>query len=290
MTWHLIAHRSELAEPGDFVRLPWRADGGEVAIVNQGGAVFAFDNLCPHRGARIYSELRGRRDPRCAYHGRLATAHSTARIDIATIGDWFFVSDSRLLAPSCAPAAIYDLLHSTPPLTLHSLLTFRMACHWTVAVENALDFEHVGHVHGGSLARLGLAQDGLMMYAGGSSIEVMTAAEPRLDRLRPFFASQPIAGYTHAHLFPYSCISSTRGYSYSVQHYLPRADGTTTFIHRLYAAPTVRPVPHYFDSVAAINERVFREDAEVCALVPAGHCGALGTHERRIAHFRGAQP
>ena len=55
--WHLVAHRSELANPGDFVRLDWAA--GELVLHNDEGEIVAFDNLCPHRGGRFFTEDRG---------------------------------------------------------------------------------------------------------------------------------------------------------------------------------------------------------------------------------------
>ena len=65
--WHLVAHRSELARPGDYVRLDWPL--GELALFNDEGAVIAFDNLCPHRGARYFVEDAGSGRIACPYHG-----------------------------------------------------------------------------------------------------------------------------------------------------------------------------------------------------------------------------
>jgi phenylpropionate dioxygenase-like ring-hydroxylating dioxygenase large terminal subunit len=280
--WHIAAHRSELANPGDFILLPWTADG-ELAVANMGGQVVAFDNRCPHRGARIFTELRGNREPRCQYHARLATAENVKRFETAVIGDFILVGKPP--APHCAPEAIFDLLQQAPWLSLHCTLSFVMDCHWTVAVENALDAEHVDHVHAGSLAKLALRRKALHSYPNGSSLEQFTSGA-RLDVTSKFFPHEQPFDYVHAHLFPYSCLSSTRGWTYSLQHYFPRPDGRTNFIHRLYTAPTDLPMPGFFDSVAKLNARVFAEDAAICALVAPGHTGTLGPNEERIRHFR----
>lgn len=285
--WHPVAHLSELAEPGDYVLLPWKADG-EIALANIAGEIVGFDNRCGHRGARIFDGLRGNREPRCAYHGRLTTAGNVKRFETGQIGDWLLVSDAPPHAPHCAPEAIFDFLAAVPPLRLHSTLQFVMDCHWTVAVENALDFEHVAHVHTDSLAKLALVQKHLQLFDNGSSMEEFSSEAQRLGHLTRFFKHEQRFDYVHAHLFPYSCLSSTRGWSYSLQHYFPRADGRTNFVHRLYAAETTRPMPEFFDSVARLNEQVFREDAEVCARVPANFAGQLGPREKRIAQFRKA--
>ena len=284
--WHPVAHRSELARPGDFIVLPWSAHG-EIAVTNIGGELVAFDNRCPHRGARIYgTEPRGNRPPACPYHGRLASANNVRRFPIAALGEFLFARNpSAGAAPLLGPPMI-GLLKDAPPLAFHSALSFVMDCHWTVAVENALDFEHVEHVHGGSLAKLALVPKRLRPLDDGSSIEEFTSEAQRLGHLTRFFRHEKSFDYVHAHIFPYSCVSSTRGWTYSLQHYFPRADGRTNFIHRLYTAETTRPMPEFFDSVARLNERVFREDAVVCAGIPAWFAGELGPREDRIRHFR----
>jgi nitrite reductase/ring-hydroxylating ferredoxin subunit len=283
--WHLVARARELANEGDYVCLPWRADG-EVAVMRQAGELVAFNNLCPHRGARIFDSLRGNREPRCAYHGRLASAANVKHYETGMIGDWLLVSDAPPHAPHCAPETIFQFLTDAPPLTLHSMLSYVIDAHWTVCVENALDFEHVEHVHAGSLAKLALVPKDLQCFKGGSSIEEFASEAQRLGHLSKFFPHEQPFDYMHAHLFPYACLSSTRGWTYSLQHYFPRADGRTNFIHRLYTAPTTRPMPEFFDSVAKLNAQVFAEDAAICARVPAGHAGLLTARERRIAHFR----
>lgn len=287
--FHPIAHRSELEHDGDFVCLPWKADS-EVAIVNAGGELFAFDNRCPHRGARIYTDLHGNREPRCAYHARLVTGAIASRLPMIKIGGFLFVSE---LADAVMPFSA-GVFRAAPPLRMHSLFTLQMECHWTVAVENALDFDHVATVHTDSLAKLGLQPFQLQTFEDGSSIEnflgIGVASGTRALRMQALFPDSRDFGrgqvYMHAHAFPFTCLSSTGGWTYSLQHYLPRADGRTTFIHRLYAAESTRPVPEFLASAARMNEQVFREDAAVCATVPAHHRGALGPSERRIAHFR----
>ena len=152
--WTPVAHRSELAKSGDFVLLPWKADG-EVAIANMAGEIVAFDNVCSHRGARIFTELRGNQPPACPYHGRLATARNVRRFAVTEMGDFLFARESRPGNPQIGPPLI-GLMKDAPPLVFHSALSFVMDCHWTVAVENTLDFEHVAHVHTESLAKLAL--------------------------------------------------------------------------------------------------------------------------------------
>lgn len=290
MNWLPIAHRCELARPGDYVLAPWRADG-EVALTNIGGDVIAFDNRCPHRGARIYTEPSGNREPRCPYHGRLVTPGNAHRFDLLEFGGFLFASESDGLPAASEltwPMATYDFLIGIPAgLKFHSRLAFTMDCPWQVAVENALDYEHIPHVHADSLAKLGLVPKRLHGADGGSLHEFASEAG-RLGRMARFFPDERDFDYVHAHFQPHACISSTRGWTYSLQQYWPGADGRTNFVHTLYAAPTTRPLPAFFDGVARLNAQVFREDAEVCALVPDNHGGRLGPADERVAAFREA--
>lgn len=66
--WHLLAHVSEIPEPGDFKTL----DLGEAPLLilrGDDGAVRVFNNSCPHRGTQLATRARGNApDITCPYH------------------------------------------------------------------------------------------------------------------------------------------------------------------------------------------------------------------------------
>jgi p-cumate 2,3-dioxygenase alpha subunit len=67
--WLYVGHGSEIPETGDFVT---RAVGGRELVFNRdrAGAVHAFLNSCPHRGATLVREPRGNAIAfQCFYHG-----------------------------------------------------------------------------------------------------------------------------------------------------------------------------------------------------------------------------
>lgn len=67
--WLYLGHGSEIANNCDFVT---RTVGGRELIFNRdrGGAVHAFLNTCPHRGATVVRESKGNAlSFRCFYHG-----------------------------------------------------------------------------------------------------------------------------------------------------------------------------------------------------------------------------
>ena len=66
--WLYLGHESELANPGDFLT---RAVGGRELLFVRGkdGQPRAFFNTCPHRGAMVCREKRGKEKLfKCLYH------------------------------------------------------------------------------------------------------------------------------------------------------------------------------------------------------------------------------
>ena len=288
--WHLVGHTSELASPGDFINLPVFGTEG-IAVMNYEGYFHAWDGRCPHRGARIFgNETHGNRLPVCGYHNRCAKPTLTPGLVWQSIGGFIFVSSVRDLRRIDDLSSAHQFLCNSPDgLRLISRQQFVMDCDWRVAVENALDLEHVPHVHAQSLARLGLTRASLLKYGDGSSIEYMDSKESaRLDKIEPLFSHSIDHDYVHAHFFPYAAVSSTRGFTYSLQNYFPTPDGRTWFLHRLYAMPASGAAQSYVEGVARINAQVFAEDAEICAQVPPWpeFVGKLGPADDRIAVFR----
>jgi len=293
--WLPVCHVSEVAEVGQYVVLPWGPDGGEIAVSRMGPVRFdglvAWDNRCPHRGRKILPAACGRSDHVCAYHGRTAHAGNVRHHPLDVHCDFVWVSvagGATGWQPGCG---ILPWSSGSPRTwSLHSELRLVMDCDWTVAVENALDAEHINSVHADSLAQLGLAPEALNRLPGGSSCEVFTSAKSaELDRLgRALDFGRSVSGdYLHLHLAPFSCFSSTRGYALNFQQYFPAKDGKTLFIHKLYGDLTAKPAARraYLDKVAAMNKMVFEEDADICQGVPAGY-GKLGPSDLRIQHFR----
>jgi phenylpropionate dioxygenase-like ring-hydroxylating dioxygenase large terminal subunit len=282
--WQPIAHVSELRNHGDYVCLPWGGDH-EVAVTNFHGAIVAWNNRCPHRGARIYTDMFGNAEPKCAYHARVAKVDQVKRCASTIFNDWVWVSHQDVW--SDAPRMLFDA-GRFPSLSLYRSVTFIQQAHWTVSVENALDFEHVGAVHESSLHTLGLNSMVLNLFPNGGSMERFKSNESRrLAGLGAMFAHDlPDWDYAHVHYFPYTCMSSTKGLTVSLQQYFPRADGTTTFVHRMYQAQTKQDVRSFFASAWAMNLKIFDEDRKVVELVRPWHNGPLEEHEARIKHFR----
>lgn len=284
---HLMGHASELANEGDFIRLPIGLD--DVVVTRSRGELLAFDNLCPHRGARIFDGFWGNAEPICAYHGRRATADCVNRFQVMQLGDWVLVkagANPQADDVDFEGAAVkaMDALMTLGPLVRVAEHDQVYECPWPIAVENALDWTHVSRVHPESLGRLGITPMDGSMGGFGSSVEMFRSTNRALARLQP---NNPLpCDYIHLYLAPFSCLSSTRGLTVSLQHYLP-GNECTQFLTRLYAPPGT---PRGFAQQAhRLNRQVFDEDAAVCARVhPGAPAGVddLSKDEWRIGWFR----
>lgn len=317
--WHLACHRNELPVPGDYLRM--QTPLGDLVVFNDSGELLAFDNLCPHRGARMFDGEAGNGPATCRYHGwtydkgRVIVPMaeefagcdtSRARLNTYRLdwcGDFLFVG----IAPRMA---LYEQLGEAAALLEN--IGFNIAnrldlnagsfrCYWPVAVENALEPYHISMVHPETLGTLEL-EAGSNEYLGRNSVWYAPLGNARVDKQlrslkRHFAIDYGYEGYMSVYLFPFTMISSTFGYSYSLQHFLPAQDGQNThFSSRLLgthlanerAAQLLTPL---FTSTAAINRKVFEEDHQVCQLVPKSSWSTAplvfpAASEAKIEHFR----
>ena len=292
--WHLVAHRSELAEPGDFVRLDWAL--GEVVLHNDAGEIIAFDNVCPHRGGRFFVEDRGNARAICPYHGwavrggevRPARREQFTACDLEKAvlrryrtqwcGDFLFVgiepvmSLERQLDAFMTPLA--DI--SGDIVGVRDVYPIDFQADWRVGLENALEGYHVNSVHPETLAPMALCDD-RDSFAGMNSAYHARVGDGRtrrgLEGLRRFFDLRAaFEGYGAYYVFPFAMVSSTYGYSYAVQTYFPSGKpNRSRFCTRLYAsraAPGAEGVSEtLLNAAVRFNRQVFDEDHAICARV-----------------------
>lgn len=295
--WHLACHRRELSNDGDFVK--FRSVHGDIVLFNDAGNIVAFDNKCPHRGARIYAAEDGNQPASCAYHG-WTYRHGTiivpekqrfkaCDIDRASFNtfkvDWCGDFAFFAVAPD---VGLYEQLGSTAQVLENisfnidrriDVNRYDYECYWPIAVENALEPYHISAVHPETLDTLRL-EDGENVFDGPNCTWYAPIGEARLknqlSRLRKLFnIDYQYEGYMSIYLFPFSMVSSTYGYSYSLQNFFPSGqdDRRTKFTSRLYSANTAsesaaRVLDSFFDSTIRMNHRVFDEDHRACKLIP----------------------
>lgn len=317
--WHLAAHRSELSANGAFVRFD--IFGSEVAVFNDGIGAVAFDNRCPHRGTRIYEGSHGIKRFLCPYHGwsyskgRLFIPKkqsfencdlSQARLNefqTAWVGDFLFVSRD----PECSVSEQLGELEAKVARISRDIAAvadwnaYPYLCNWKIAVENALEPYHVALIHPDSLNRLRL-QPGENEFLGRNSVWKSEVGDERVAKMlkglrRLFDVEDPFQGYESLYLFPFTMLSSTYGYSWSMQQFYPSAEPDRThFVSRFYSsriAEGANPevVQPFLDSSIGVNRQVFDEDHQICRRVPRDSWTPepppfWSKEEEKIIHFR----
>jgi phenylpropionate dioxygenase-like ring-hydroxylating dioxygenase large terminal subunit len=317
--WHLLAHRSELAQSRDFLRFD--VAGREIVLHNDGASIVAFDNRCPHRGARIFDGDFGRERFLCRYHGwsyakgrifvadKESLAHcpldqvALNTFELAWVGDFAFVSPAPV-------QSVEDQLAGLAPIVAaisHGIgerwdfNNYLYEADWRIALENALEPYHVGPIHPNTLNTLKLTP-GENRYYGRNSVWSAPLGDERMAKRlkslgRLFDLQHQFHGYQSLFLFPFTMISSTYGYSQSVQHFLPsKIAERTHFTSRLFAgrlAATVKPelVVSFLESSATMNRAVFEEDHDICKRVALDTWSSApprfwSSSEEKLLHFR----
>jgi phenylpropionate dioxygenase-like ring-hydroxylating dioxygenase large terminal subunit len=317
--WHLLCHRSEVKNGRDFVRFD--VAGEEVVAFHDGSETIAFNNLCPHRGARIFDGPSGNAPFVCRYHGWsyskgkvfVADKEQFAHCDLSSlkletlktawVGDFLFVSTTPIYSVETQLGSVAQLIHaiSSDICERSDLNTYEYKCIWQIAVENALEPYHVNTIHPKTLNLLKLSH-GRNEYHHVNSVWYSELdnqkSAKRLTRISKLFALNfQHLGYLNIYLFPFSMISSTFGLSYSIQNFFPSMhENQTHFTSRLYQShlkPDVNPalLEGFFSSTAEQNRQIFKEDMEICSRIPARSWAIdalkiFANDEERIQHFR----
>ncbi len=157
-TWQLVAHRGELARPGDFK--PTTILDEPILLTHaQDGELRGFYNVCRHRAAQVVTTRGNRKSLQCGYHGwvygldgRLQTAREMegtedfdkagfglVPVRVDTLGPFVFAN----LDPDAAP--LKDWIGAIPSEIAKA--GYDIACNWKVYVDNYLEGYHLPIAH-----------------------------------------------------------------------------------------------------------------------------------------------
>lgn len=171
-SWQLVAHRGQLAEPGDHV-VEQVGDVPVIVVRGQDGVLRAFPNVCRHRaGPLALCNGKGARALHCKYHGWTYTLEGQLRsapemqgaadFDVSGIRlpplrvvEWqglVFVALREYVPPFEEVYA--GIGERIAPIDLSSMRFLRrdsydIACNWKVYIDNFLEGYHLPHVHPG---------------------------------------------------------------------------------------------------------------------------------------------
>jgi phenylpropionate dioxygenase-like ring-hydroxylating dioxygenase large terminal subunit len=319
--WHLIGHKNEFSAPGNFVLFDTCL--GEIAIHNNNGKIIAFDNKCIHRGASIFDERFGNKPLTCKYHGwtyidgRVFVPNRESFIDcnfdniylneyqVDWCGDFLFIAIKPQDNLKSQLGGIYSLLEKIS-FNIDRRLdfnNFKFPCYWPLAIENALESYHIPYIHRNTLAKLDL-QPGKDNFFGVNSVWNSPIGNLRskklLGNMKKYFEIDFVfESYMSIYIFPFSMLSSTYGFSYSLQNFFPSKNikSSTEFSSRFLVARhnkssnTQQIINSFFDSSIKLNRTVFEEDSQICKQMSHDtwsneKLAFQSPFEEKIEHFR----
>jgi nitrite reductase/ring-hydroxylating ferredoxin subunit len=315
--WHFCAHSSELSKPGDYIKFSFFDE--EVVIYNDGSGIIAFDNICPHRGAKFFKEKSGCSMAICKYHG-LTIANGQVHVPAKEIYqncifDYnkykvdfcgslvFFAINPKFTLYDQLSGTVYDLIESISfdCQKLVDINQYDYQCNALIAIENALEPDHLPFIHPNTLDTLNLINCKNEFYNENSIAKFDIGSirlKKALDRVSKLFDTghHRFDGYITIHIFPFGFISSTYGISYSIQNFFPLSNEKTSFISKLYFSGLVNGVTFdqissFIDSTIKTNRKVFEEDHDICNRISFKSYlnlidGPLSTNEVKIKRFR----
>jgi len=314
--WHLVGHRAELKNDKDYIKFSLL--NKDIVVYNDNSTLIAFDNICPHRGAKFFSSESGNQNILCPYHGwgfkkgklkiPKKKKFSGCNIDEARLnklnldycGDFVFVSFNPKQGLNEQLSDLKPILEEIS-IEMHSRLDFnyyKWSCDWPIAIENALEPYHISKVHPNTLSLLRLKTDQDVFY-NESSIWKARIDNKRIEggmkKIQSSFnVDVHYDGYQSILIFPFSFLSSTYGYSYSLQNFFPCNSSTkTNFYSRMFSSKNdqANSTKYFLNSTIETNRKIFSEDEAICAQV---HEDAWSVEplkfgqddELRINHFR----
>jgi phenylpropionate dioxygenase-like ring-hydroxylating dioxygenase large terminal subunit len=200
------------------------------------------------------------------------------KLNLEFCGDFIFVG---INPKTSLTSQLSDLKHILEDISFNisTRLDFdscSFECVFPIAIENALESEHVAIVHKDTLASLKL-QKGDYKFFGDNSVWTTTIGNEKIDNglkkiSKNFNIVSQHQGYQNILIYPFAMLSSTYGYSYSLQNFFPGGDNITNFNSRYYPSHVNEGsnsfIEFFFKEGVKMNKKIFKEDADICACVP----------------------
>tara|TARA_Y100001968_G_scaffold317147_1_gene345787 strand:+ start:5777 stop:6880 length:1104 start_codon:yes stop_codon:yes gene_type:complete len=298
--WHLIGHTNEIKKSNSYINV--NIGIYDLIIYNYKNVFKAYINSCPHRGCKIKLKKSGNSPLVCPYHGwsfnpsgtvipRLKSFENLEEAQSARLIEWkleivggfiFIANDPKYNLNLQIGNEVFSLLkkigENLNNLYSHEIITSK--CHWTIAVENALEPYHLSMVHSDSLNKLKL-DDGINIINEWTSLwKAEIRSKKIFNSLRIIKSAIKdilnISGYWSLYIFPFSQLSSTGGLSFALQSFNPGKHAhieetkvsTKLFVPKIEKSSLSTPLTEFWDSSSKINRIIFEEDAEICSHIP----------------------
>lgn len=310
--WILVGSRADLSASGQFIKV--KAPQGEIVVFNDFGKLVAFDNHCPHRGAKIYASDKGRKPFVCPYHGwafkkgevvvpkgsnyQLNSIPCLSTFEISLCGEFVFVNyNSQLnLNEFLTPEYFIQLAELSKKVSnLNAVFSVSSEACWPAVVENALEALHLPSVHTSTLHTLEMKHCSDTFFGPHNIVELNVMSQRILKSLKFYVNDEKNIKYRSYFIFPFTFVSVTGDLAFSMQHMFPTSSGNTTIYSYQYSSIALdgkATAENYMKGTVEFNKRVFQEDADICngisfPIWQKSFCdGYLDSTEQKISAFR----
>lgn len=316
-SWHFLCHKSEISKNGNYVNTPFFDK--EIFVLNEKKSINVYENLCMHRGSKLVDSPSGKWDGRCPYHGvcyvkgnpinleekglqRSKERISLNKFKIGEVGDFIFFtefSNNDSIENFLGDTTFNHLKNIS--LNIDELISdsnYTYDCRWEVAIENALEPLHLEDIHPETLNTLDLGPSMNQEFENSIIFDHELNNQQMkkgLEKMKFFFKHSFNETYQSTYIFPYFFVSTTYGFSFSIQTFFPSNDVfKTNFRSRIYTSKLNDGVKKgvlksFFDSSIEINKKIFKEDASICSRInktPNHFIGPIADTEEKILWFR----
>lgn len=261
-SWHLVGHRSQVSEPGQV--LTATVGDEPVFVVNDGGQIRAFFNVCQHRGHELFPPQQPGGDVAetpgvimCPYHawvygldGTLLSARSRdvgeiclPPVAVDELAGFVFVNTDAGATPLAEHApGVGDEVLALAPQTPARMLTWRrthlIAANWKIAVENYNECYHCPNVHRSFTS--GVVDPASYRVTPSGTVIRHTARGVEGDRST---YTRPVASddYAAFYIWPASSIQVYPGQAVNTYRWVPCAPDRTLLVREWWfdvAEPT----------------------------------------------------
>ncbi len=302
--WLFVGMKTDLPNAKDWFTIDLL--GKSVIVYNTGTSIKAFQNVCAHRFARIFTDSEGAGPIYCKYHawvydseGVVLGKHDLCpdtkgkaclkSYPVETVGDFIFIhlgKDQPCSLKQQLTDELYGVLQDLSGRILKSDETFALphSCNWKFIVENVMEQHHCVIVHKDTLVKTGycgLNKPDEIYQWGKNSTFTFFSTNHRLEQkrqkfMRHVFEKEDINDqYKHYLLYPNSVLTIFEGVVYTIGRVLPQNNDESVFLLSVATAPNKKNA--FKKLVADFNQintsfikTVFAEDKYLLDSLQAG--------------------
>ena len=252
----------------------------------------AFSNVCLHRNCLIDPLGAGQRRFRCGYHGwqydeegelcrspgfDLQKVQCKKLIQYKTSSSMGLNFTGGEVDPEVSEAGVLmnnlGLILSQAPFHSGEI---EHQCNWKLLVENVLDREHVGQVHGSSFVPAGIDSSAPVL-ADGADYTLWSRIQPKdspVSRSLKHFKGAA-HHYLHGYVFPNLFLANTNNLIGFVNQLIPVTVNQSLLRWQLYELPALLAQPKAVrdkikQDATVLAERILREDKQIVEMCQKG--------------------